>query len=47
MDNVRNPMGNPLAGIDIDEIIDTRPYTKLITYYIVNHGKGNPSITNL
>lgn len=47
MDNVRNPVGNPLAGIDPDEIIDTRPYTKVLTDYIVNNGKGNPSITNL
>ncbi|KAI9388680.1 hypothetical protein POPTR_009G101600v4 [Populus trichocarpa] len=30
MDNVRNPVGNPLAGIDPDEIVDTGPYTNLL-----------------
>lgn len=47
MDNVRNPVGNPLAGIDPHEIIDTRPYAKALTDYIINNGKGNPSVTNL
>ncbi|GLJ39573.1 hypothetical protein SUGI_0808580 [Cryptomeria japonica] len=47
MDNVRNPVGNPLAGIDPHEIIDTRPYAKVLTDYIINNGKGNPSVTNL
>ncbi|KAJ7567546.1 hypothetical protein O6H91_02G152000 [Diphasiastrum complanatum] len=47
MDNVRNPVGNPLAGIDPDEIIDTRPYTEALSDYIINNGKGNTSITNL
>ncbi|KAL2944163.1 Ferredoxin--nitrite reductase chloroplastic, partial [Bienertia sinuspersici] len=31
MDNVRNPVGNPLAGIDPHEIVDTRPFTNLIS----------------
>lgn len=47
MDNVTNPVGNYLAGIDADEIINTRPYTKVLTNYIVKNGKGNPSITNM
>ncbi|XP_068641682.1 ferredoxin--nitrite reductase, chloroplastic [Aristolochia californica] len=47
MDNVRNPVGNPLAGIDPHEIVDTRPYTNLLSQFITNNGRGNPSFTNL
>lgn len=47
MDNVRNPVGNPLAGIDPHEIVDTRPYNKALSDYIINNGHGNTSITNL
>uniref|UniRef100_A0A0D9VLF4 Ferredoxin--nitrite reductase, chloroplastic n=1 Tax=Leersia perrieri TaxID=77586 RepID=A0A0D9VLF4_9ORYZ len=47
MDNVRNPVGNPLAGIDPDEIVDTRPYTNLLSSYITNNFKGNTAVTNL
>ncbi|XP_062221904.1 ferredoxin--nitrite reductase, chloroplastic [Phragmites australis] len=47
MDNVRNPVGNPLAGIDPDEIVDTRPYTNLLSSYITTNSQGNPTITNL
>lgn len=47
MDNVRNPVGNPLAGIDPDEIVDTRPYTNLLSSYITNNSEGNLAITNL
>uniref|UniRef100_A0ACD5W394 Uncharacterized protein n=1 Tax=Avena sativa TaxID=4498 RepID=A0ACD5W394_AVESA len=47
MDNVRNPVGNPLAGIDPDEIVDTRPYTNLLSSYITNNSEGNLDITNL
>lgn len=47
MDNVRNPVGNPLAGIDPDEIVDTRPFCKALSDYIISSGKGNTSITNL
>uniref|UniRef100_A0A0E0GCC3 Ferredoxin--nitrite reductase, chloroplastic n=1 Tax=Oryza nivara TaxID=4536 RepID=A0A0E0GCC3_ORYNI len=46
MDNVRNPVGNPLAGIDPDEIVDTRSYTNLLSY-ITSNFQGNPTITNL
>lgn len=47
MDNVRNPVGNPLAGIDPLEIVDTRPYTKLLSDYITANSLGNIAITNL
>ncbi|KAL6218830.1 hypothetical protein ACLB2K_012038 [Fragaria x ananassa] len=47
MDNVRNPVGNPLAGIDPHEIVDTRPYTNLLSQYITGNSLGNPTITNL
>lgn len=47
MDNVRNPVGNPIAGIDPDEIIDTRPYTNLLSQYITANSRGNPAFTNL
>lgn len=47
MDNVRNPVGNPLAGIDPDEIVDTRPFCTALSDYIISSGKGNTSITNL
>ncbi|KAF3793893.1 Ferredoxin--nitrite reductase [Nymphaea thermarum] len=47
MDNVRNPVGNPLAGIDPHEIVDTRAYTNLLSQFITANGKGNPSVTNL
>lgn len=47
MDNVRNPVGNPIAGIDPDEIVDTRPYTNLLSQYITANSRGNPAFTNL
>lgn len=47
MDNVRNPVGSPLAGIDPLEIVDTRPYTNLLSSYITNNSEGNLAITNL
>ncbi|KAM3742887.1 hypothetical protein ACB098_07G102000 [Castanea mollissima] len=47
MDNVRNPVGNPLAGIDPLEIVDTRPYTNLLSQYITANSCGNLAITNL
>ncbi|KAI4295653.1 hypothetical protein L6164_035674 [Bauhinia variegata] len=47
MDNVRNPVGNPLAGIDPDEIVDTRPYTNLLSQFITANSRGNIGITNL
>lgn len=47
MDNVRNPVGNPLAGIDPHEIVDTRPFTNLISQFVTNNSRGNTSIANL
>ncbi|KAF6162546.1 hypothetical protein GIB67_003092 [Kingdonia uniflora] len=47
MDNVRNPVGNPLAGIDPEEIVDTRPYTNLLSQLITGNSRGNPAFTNL
>ncbi|CAK9140988.1 unnamed protein product [Ilex paraguariensis] len=47
MDNVRNPVGNPLAGIDPYEIVDTRPYTNLLSQLITANSLGNPAFTNL
>ncbi|GMY06050.1 ferredoxin--nitrite reductase, chloroplastic isoform X2 [Fagus crenata] len=47
MDNVRNPVGNPLAGIDPHEIVDTRPYNNLLSQFITSNSLGNLAITNL
>eukprot|EP00798_Chlamydomonas_sp_ICE-L_P003435 gene3435-13490_t len=47
LDNVRNTVGSPIAGIDPFEILDTRPICKLIDRYITNDGKGNKEISNL
>lgn len=47
MDNVRNPVGNPLAGIDPHEIVDTRPYTNLVSQFITANSHGNLAFTNL
>lgn len=47
LDNVRNATGNPIAGIDPLEIVDTRPYTDAIQAYVTGGGKGNAAIANL
>lgn len=36
-DNIRNVTGNPTAGIDPQELIDTRPLTRELHHYILNH----------
>ena len=36
-DNVRNITGAPTAGIDPQELIDTRPLTSQLHHYILNH----------
>ncbi len=46
-DNPRNVTGNPLAGIDPNEIIDTRPYTNELHDFLINNGKGNENFSNL
>ncbi|CAI5472120.1 unnamed protein product [Closterium sp. Yama58-4] len=47
MDNARNVVGNPLAGIDPLEIIDTRPFCQAIDDVITGHGAGNTALSNL
>jgi ferredoxin-nitrite reductase len=47
MDNVRNITGSPLAGIDPDELIDTRGLTRKVQDMITNNGEGNQSFSNL
>ena len=46
-DNPRNVTGNPIAGIDPLEIVDTRPYTQELQDFLTNHGEGNPEFSNL
>ena len=47
MDNVRNITGDPLAGLDADELFDTRELASQIQDMITNHGEGNAEFTNL
>lgn len=47
MDNVRNPVGNPLAGIDPHEIVDTRPFCNLLSQFVTANSRGNTALTNL
>src|SRR5262245_16421778 len=35
-DNIRNVTGTPTAGIDLQELIDTRPYTREWHFHILN-----------
>ena len=36
-DNIRNLTGSPLAGIDPEELFDTRPLTRALYHHILNH----------
>jgi len=36
-DNIRNLTGSPIAGIDPQELIDTRPLTRELHHHILNH----------
>ncbi|MBD2777081.1 ferredoxin--nitrite reductase [Iningainema tapete] len=47
MDNVRNITGDPLAGLDADELFDTRELVQQIQDMITNKGQGNSEFTNL
>ncbi len=47
MDNVRNITGSPVAGIDGDELIDTRQLVQQVQDMITNKGEGNYAFTNL
>lgn len=47
MDNVRNITGSPVAGLDADELIDTRALADQVQDMITNKGEGNPAFSNL
>lgn len=47
MDNVRNITGSPVAGLEKDELIDTRDLVQRVQDMITNGGQGNPEFTNL
>jgi ferredoxin-nitrite reductase len=36
-DNVRNVTGSPTAGIDAQELVDTRPHTRALHHFILQH----------
>ena len=38
--------GNPLAGVDPDELVDTRPYCKEFTDKLTNNGSVPPIYTH-
>ncbi|MBD2353396.1 ferredoxin--nitrite reductase [Tolypothrix sp. FACHB-123] len=47
MDNIRNITGDPVAGLDADELFDTRELVQQIQDMLTNKGQGNPEFTNL
>lgn len=47
MDNVRNLTGSPVAGIDPDELFDTRELNQKLQDLITNKGQGNYEFSNL
>ncbi len=47
MDNVRNLTGSPVAGIDTEELIDTRELNQKLQDLITNYGKGSYEFSNL
>lgn len=47
MDNVRNITGSPVAGIDADELIDTRELCHQVQNLITANGQGNSAFSNL
>eukprot|EP01038_Epipyxis_sp_PR26KG_P005178 gene5178-7205_t len=47
LDNLRNMVGSPIAGIDPHELFDTRALTKQIDDWYTNNGKGNPAWANM
>ncbi|GAB4386059.1 MAG: ferredoxin--nitrite reductase [Elainellaceae cyanobacterium] len=47
MDNVRNITGSPVAGIDANELIDTRGIVRNLQDMITNNGDGNLELSNL
>jgi len=47
MDNVRNVVGSPVAGLDPNEVIDVRPIVKAINDAITDGGRGNFDLADL
>ncbi|GIL76708.1 hypothetical protein Vretimale_8819 [Volvox reticuliferus] len=47
MDSVRNLTGNPIAGVDPHELIDTRPLLRDMEAMLFNNGKGREEFANL
>ncbi|QDZ18662.1 ferredoxin-nitrite reductase [Chloropicon primus] len=47
MDNVRNAVGSPIAGVDPMEIVNTIPVCNDLTEYVIDFGKMNERIANL
>jgi len=47
MDNVRNMTGNPLAGIDPHEVVDTLPLCRALDDMVTANRRGNPALANL
>lgn len=47
MDNVRNMVGSPIAGIDPEEMIDTRSFCEDINNMITNDRRGRKELANL
>lgn len=46
-DNVRNLTGSPVAGIDPEELFDTRELLQKLQDAITNNGEGNSTFSNL
>nr|CAA70137.1 nitrite reductase [Chlamydomonas reinhardtii] len=47
MDSVRNLTGNPIAGVDPHELVDTRPLLRDMEAMLFNNGKGREEFANL
>lgn len=47
MDNIRNITGSPVAGIDANELYDTRELAIQVQNLLTNNGEGNAAFTNL
>lgn len=47
MDNVRNITGSPVAGIDANELMDTRELCNQVQNLITANGQGNAQFSNL
>eukprot|EP01036_Dinobryon_divergens_P027781 gene27781-36608_t len=47
LDNLRNMVGSPIAGLDKNELFDTRALTKKIDSWYSGNGQGNPEWANL